>query len=240
VSKSANVKQLFKTAEEEGVLSKAAVQALAIPDIGAEIEAALGVNVDDVAASEVTLVTMLIDDSGSIRFVAGNSEAVRDGHNMVLDALLESKQENGILIHTRYLNGHILYPYSLLKDAKRMTANNYNPNGGTPLYDQSVVVLGTVIAGYQRFVDNGVVARSVTLIVTDGNDEHSVNATAKTVPEALTLYKKGADYVIVPHLLGGEHIADLLKRKITDKKHLQKLKKKHIEHLVSLHNHHKI
>jgi len=194
VSKSANVKQLFKTAEEEGVLSKAAVQALAIPDIGAEIEAALGVNVDDVAASEVTLVTMLIDDSGSIRFVAGNSEAVRDGHNMVLDALLESKQENGILIHTRYLNGHILYPYSLLKDAKRMTANNYNPNGGTPLYDQSVVVLGTVIAGYQRFVDNGVVARSVTLIVTDGNDEHSVNATAKTIR------------AIVKDLLGEKHI----------------------------------
>lgn len=194
MSKSANVKQLFQSAAAEGTLSKAASQALAIPDIGAEIEAALGVNIDDVIASEVTLVTMLIDDSGSIRFVAGNSDAVRDGHNMVIDALSESKQGNSILIHTRYLNGKILYPYSFLKDAKRMDAHNYNPNGGTPLYDQSVVVLGTVIAEYQRFVDNGVVARSVTLIVTDGNDEHSANATAKSVKS------------IVKDLLGEKHI----------------------------------
>lgn len=194
MSKSANVKQLFQNAASEGILSKAASQALAIPDIGAEIEAALGVNIDDVTASEVTLVTMLIDDSGSIRFVAGNSDAVRDGHNMVIDALSESKQDSSILVHTRYLNGRILYPYSFLKDAKRMDAHNYNPNGGTPLYDQSVVVLGTVIAEYQRFIDNGVVARSVTLIVTDGNDEHSVNATAKSVKS------------VVKDLLGEKHI----------------------------------
>lgn len=188
------VKQLFQNAAAEGMLSKAATQALAIPDIGAEIEAALGVNIDDVTASEVTLVTMLVDDSGSIRFVSGNTEAVRDGHNMVIDALAESKQESSILVHTRYLNGQILYPYSFLKNTKRMDAHNYNPSGGTPLYDQSVVVLGTVIAEYQHFVDNGVVARSVTLIVTDGNDEHSVNATAKTVKS------------VVKDLLGEKHI----------------------------------
>ncbi|MEK7090567.1 MAG: hypothetical protein AAB930_03185 [Patescibacteria group bacterium] len=194
MSQSTNVSQLLKTAHAEGALSKAATQALAIPDIGAEIEAALGINVDDVVASEVTLVTMLIDDSGSIRFAAGNTEAVREGHNTVLDALSESKQENSILVHTRYLNGRILYPYGFLKDAERMDAHNYNPNGGTPLYDQSVVVLGTVVAEYQRFVDNGVVARSVTLIVTDGHDEHSMNATAKTVRS------------IVKDLLGEKHI----------------------------------
>ena len=187
------VSPLFRNAEAEGTLSKAALQALAIPDIGAEIEAALGVNVDDVIASEVTLVTMLIDDSGSIRF-ASNADAVRDGHNIVIDALLESKQESSVLIHTRYLNGKVLYPYSFLKDAKHMDAHNYNPNGSTPLYDQSVVVLGTVIAEYQRFADNGVVARSITLIVTDGNDEHSVNATAKAVRS------------IVKDLLGEKHI----------------------------------
>jgi len=93
-----------------------------------------------------------------------------------------------------------------------------------------------VISTIHLFEDNVLVTQTFR----KSNKKAIIYATAKTVPEALTLYKKGADYVIVPHLLGGEHIADLLKRKITDKKHLQKLKKKHIEHLVSLHNHHKI
>ncbi|MBI1972619.1 cation:proton antiporter [Candidatus Woesearchaeota archaeon] len=93
-----------------------------------------------------------------------------------------------------------------------------------------------VISTIHLFEDNLLVTQAFR----KANKKVIVYATAKTVPEALMLYKKGADYVIVPHLLGGEHIADLLKRKITDKKHLQKLKKKHIEHLVSLHNHHKI
>jgi len=59
---------------------------------------------DDVAASEVVLVTMMPDDSGSIA-AAGNARAVRDGHNLVLDALAASKQAGEIFVHTRYLNG---------------------------------------------------------------------------------------------------------------------------------------
>src|SRR5262250_2064121 len=50
-----------------------------------------------------------------------------------------------------------------------------------PLYDQTVVLLGTVLAKAQEFADNGVPVRTVTLIITDGADEHSRRATAQTV-----------------------------------------------------------
>jgi hypothetical protein len=43
------------------------MQALTIADIGAMIQAGLGTPVDDVTASEAVLVTMMPDDSGSIR-----------------------------------------------------------------------------------------------------------------------------------------------------------------------------
>jgi len=62
-----------------------------------------------------------------------------------------------------------------------MDAGNYQPNEGTPLYDQTVVLLGTVLAKSQEFADNGVPVRTVTLIITDGADEHSARANAKTV-----------------------------------------------------------
>lgn len=169
---SKNVAQLFKTAQQEGTLSPAAAKTLALVDVGAQIQNALGIPALDVQASEVVLVTMMIDDSGSIRF-ASNSQIVRDGHNMVVEALTKAKQSGDVLIHTRYLNSFILYPYCLIKDAVIMDTHNYDPDGGTPLYDQTVVLLGTVKAKTQEFADNGVPVRTVSLIITDGHDEHS-------------------------------------------------------------------
>ena len=180
MSSTPNINQLFQTAHEDGLLSPSTMQALDVPDIGAQIQAGLGVTVDDVEASEVVLVTMMPDDSGSIRF-SGNSEAVRDGHNMVLDALADAGQQESLLVHTRYLNGNVLFPYRPLDQATRMDTQNYNPNQGTPLYDQAVVLLGTVLAKSQEFADNGVPARTITLLITDGADEHSSLHTATSV-----------------------------------------------------------
>src|SRR5688572_23379874 len=161
------IEDLFQEAHEEGELSADALQALTVnADIGAQIQAGLGIAPDDVPSTEVVLVTLMPDDSGSIRF-AGNAEAVRSGHNQVVEALLQSKQREDVLIHTRYLNGTVLYPYRKLADAARMTSQNYDPDQGTPLYDQTVVLLGTVLAKARQFEDAGVPVRTVTLIISD-------------------------------------------------------------------------
>ena len=175
-----SLSQLFQAAEDEGTLSPKARAVLDVPDLGAQIQAGLGVRVDDVESSEVVLVTIMPDDSGSIRF-AGNTAAVRDGHNLVLDALAGSKQKDSILSHTRYLNGTVLHPYCPVAHAERMTMHNYDPNKGTPLYDQTVVLLGTVLAKAQEFAAAGVPVRTVTLLITDGADEHSLRAKAADV-----------------------------------------------------------
>jgi len=175
-----NVNDLFEEAHAEGVLSPSSLETLTGVDLGAQIQAGLGISVDDVQASEVVLLTIMPDDSGSIAF-SGNEEAVREGHNLVLDALTRSKQGDGVLAHTRYLNGNVLFPYRPIDQAVPMTSRNYAANQGTPLYDQSVVLLGSVLAKAQEFTRNGVVARSVTLIITDGADAHSQRATARDV-----------------------------------------------------------
>lgn len=175
-----DISQLIQSAQGSGDLSLASAHILQVPDVGRQIEEALGIPALEVTTSEVVLVAMLIDDSGSIRF-AGNAQAVRDGHNLVLDALLETKQKEGILAHTRYLNGQVLFPFLTLEQAIRMDQHNYDPNGGTPLYDKTVILLGTVVAKAQEFEDNGVGVRTVTLIVTDGNDQHSERQTPNDV-----------------------------------------------------------
>jgi len=63
------------------------------------------------------------------------------------------------------------------------------------------------------------------------NSKAKIFVTANEIEEALRLYKAGADYVILPHFLGGEHVGDIIskhrKRRIDLKEH----KKDHIKHL---------
>jgi hypothetical protein len=147
-----------------------------------DISAGLGIGVDDVQASEVILVTQLIDDSGSIR-MSGNSQVVRDGHNMVIESLLESKQEDNMLAHTCYVNGTVLFPFRMIGSADLMDTHNYNPNGGTPLFEETIVTLGRVLAKAQEFSDNGVPVRTMTLIMTDG----AANGYNRTAAEVKTI-----------------------------------------------------
>jgi len=162
-------KQLLADAHDAGELSAKSLATLDVVDVGAQIQAGLGVAIDDVAASEVVLLTLMPDDSASIS-QAGNVDAVRDGHNFVLDALAKSKQSGEVLAHTRYLNGSVLFPYTTLDHATRMSAANYDPRLGTPLFDQTAVVLGTVLAKSQELSQAGIAVRTVTLLITDGGD----------------------------------------------------------------------
>ena len=186
---------LIEEAHAQGLLSPDALQVLQIADLGAQIQAGLGISVDDVPASEVVLLTIMPDDSGSIAG-AGNEQVVRDGHNLVLESLGKSKQRDAILAHTRYLNGRVLFPYRVLDQAVRMDAANYHADNGTPLYDQTVVLLGTVLAKAQEFANAGVLARTVTLLITDGADEHSVRCRARDVAAVVKDLQRAETHIV--------------------------------------------
>ncbi len=176
---------LLNDAHKTGTLSAKSLLTLDVVDLGAQIQAGLGVAVDDVAASEVVLVTMMPDDSNSIAW-ARNTAAVRSGHNLVLEALRRSRQAGEVFAHCRYLNGDVLYPYVALADAIEMDEHNYDPCHGTPLYDQAVVLLGTVIAKTAELAQAGVPVRTVTLLITDGGDYGSTRCGPKEVRALVT------------------------------------------------------
>lgn len=177
---SSSALELLQGAAQSGVLGNQSVMALQGINIGSQIQQGLGIGVDNVQASEVFLLAVMPDDSGSIRF-AGNTQAVRDGVNLVFDALGSSKSSDEILALDRLLNGTVIHPFVPLKDVVRLDTKNYNPNMGTPLYDETVVLLGTVLAKAQEFENAGVPVRTVTVIISDGADEHSRIQTAASV-----------------------------------------------------------
>ncbi len=69
--------------------------------------------------------------------------------------------------------------------------------------------------------------------VKEVNKRASIFVTANRVEEALRLYDKGADYVILPHFLGGHHVSLMLEDVTHD---LSKLMKNKISHISELKN----
>lgn len=56
--------------------------------------------------------------------------------------------------------------------------------------------------------------------------------TVSTPVDALALYEAGADYVVVPRIVSGEHLADLFSKEGLGKEHLEKLRNRHFERLA--------
>ncbi len=67
--------------------------------------------------------------------------------------------------------------------------------------------------------------------VREGNKKAVLIVTAEEIEEALRLYQIGADYVIMPHLLGGKHVSVLLHDSMKDLKKLLKHKLAHLSEL---------
>jgi len=66
------------------------------------------------------------------------------------------------------------------------------------------------------------------------NPKIMVFATTNHLHQALNLYELGADYVIVPHIIGGKKIANLLKKIISRKVNIHKVKNDHIKELLGM------
>ena len=67
--------------------------------------------------------------------------------------------------------------------------------------------------------------------VREFNPEATIIVTSFDADDALELYKRGADYVVVPHFLGGEHISLILEELTTDLNKLLKIKISHMKAL---------
>ncbi len=158
-----------------GNISSDALAVLQKAGIDHKIKARTGLSVIPVESPVVVLVALLIDDSKSINF-HNNTQAIINGHNKAIEALRGSLQKYEILFRTQYMNGSVLNDWVPLMDRQHlqeMSTKNYDPEhfGETPLFDASVVLLGSVIAEVQKANQLGKKARSAVLIASDGHDE---------------------------------------------------------------------
>ncbi len=146
----------------------------------------LGVSVDDIVDSEAITYHMLIDDSSSLSKLA---QYVRDGQKEFLDILMKSRKKSNIMVAIDCLNndGNIDLPYSLLVDnagnlaIPYLDTQNYNPRGGTPLYDRAAEAATQMLAKIQQIRQAGLQEKSFLMIISDGADLHSRKYSAQDV-----------------------------------------------------------
>lgn len=193
MSNVASVDDLFQDALDDGILSTASANVLNAQDIGQQIQNGLGINPDLVEASEVVLCAQLIDDSSSIQF-SGLKQSVIDGHNLVIDSINNSKQQDNVFGYTLFLNDGIFNAFTPIQGMSKLDSQNYQPSGYTPLFDKAVIMLGTVLAESQKFLQTGTPCRTISLIVTDGYDNGMM--TAKDVKKIVVDMLKEENHII--------------------------------------------
>ena len=178
-------RQLLSDAHKQGRVALESIEAIRKAQ-SFERDIALALGADAIDDRDPILVTLLVNDSASIndparqyydpdrRRTLNGPELVRDGHNRFLAILREDGVQNA-LIQTRLLNRGLVSPFTALSAAPELTLANYSPDGDyTPLFQQSVITLGSVLAKTQQLLDRGRNARAVTIIITDGIDnDHS-------------------------------------------------------------------
>lgn len=166
------VKNILDEAVEEGIISQKVLQVI---DINDTVLAGInGTDVDDIQETEVTLVTLIIDDSGSIRF-AGLADAIREGQNLLIEAIVNSKQKDNVKIAQWKLGSQseLVHSYIAADKAVRLNKSNYNPNSGTALYDVWAEALASNLVYAQQLKAKGTPVKNIVVIITDGQDEGS-------------------------------------------------------------------
>ncbi len=157
----------------------------------------------------------------------------------------KTKQYDIILLGQHRIGYSILK--SLIKKKKRILVVDYNPEIIKKLIQQRIPCLygdiadpdvlqelkhykpKIVISTIHLFDDNVMVAK----IFRKFGKHVTVILTANTIARALDLYDEGADYVIIPQILGGEKVTDMLQGTISNKEKLSKLRNDHIKFLMS-------
>lgn len=151
--------------------------------------------------------------------------------------------------HDVVLCGYNRIGYSIARALKKLNKNilviDYNPEIIKNLVKQGIPCIYGDIGDIEVLerMDLGKVSMVISTVPDSAdnllllqktrelNNRAAVVVTASQLDEALYLYKVGADYVILPHFLGGEHVSHLIEHFNQDQGNIMHTRLKHIEDL---------
>ncbi len=166
---------------------------------------------------------------------------------------LPKKNKHDVLLCGYDRTGYSIL-HKLLKLKRKILVLDYNPHTIKRLASQKIPcmygdcanpeIIEAMDLKHVRLLISTITSESVNILLISkaraSNPTMRIIVSASYLEEALLLYEKGADYVIIPHFLGGEHVAYLLENIEQNINSLVKTRKNHIKEIAHriAHGHH--
>ncbi|MEI7554694.1 VWA domain-containing protein [Candidatus Chlorohelix sp.] len=183
---SGNINDLFSSAVQNNDLDQQAAMVLVENLDAVALAGCNGVGLDQIDSDDVTLVAVVLDESGSM---SPYRQSVIEGFNQMLEALRESRMPESILLSTWAFsaNPRLLFSYTPVTGLNGISEADFNPDSNTALYDTLLHVMTGMVAYGQMLRDNGVRTRGIIVVFSDGEDNTSkaTNQQVLTVSNAL-------------------------------------------------------
>lgn len=166
-------------------------------------------NPADATVSDLFLLTVLIDNSGSMN-TPDKIDGVITGQNAMLDAFKDSSRivQAGLRISqwTFNVRPNIVNGFVPLNAPQltRLDRGNYHPDGGTALYDTVIAALSAARGYADTCKQNGFATRSLLAVLSDGEDTTS-QAEVGEAKQAIEEELQQGGTVIYTGIGGGPH-----------------------------------
>lgn len=180
-----DLQSLFQSSQQSG-MSRQSVD-LMIQNLDAQTGlGCVGAQVDDLNTDDVTLLVMILDQSGSMGRV---QQDVIEAFNEMTRALADSKAADSILMSAWTFDNQpkLLFGYTPIENVKDLTEKEYKPYGATALYDATLDGFTGIVAYGQDLRNAGIRTRAIVVVISDGEDNVSSHTTSavKTVADDL-------------------------------------------------------
>ena len=158
------------------------------------------------------------------RDISKNTDAVLFGYNRIGFGILSSLKK----IKKNYLV--VDFNPAVISDLKKLGIPSVygDVDDDSLLRELPLKKLKLAISTIPDFETNELLIKTIKT----ENPETIIIVRAHTIEDAMGLYKEGADYVLTPHFLGGEYLANMLKEIKTDEEGYKKEREKHIKMLT--------
>jgi len=163
---------LFEDAVQNNEVSQDAADVMVGSLNDTNILGCTGVGIDDINTDIVTLISLVIDSSYSMK---PNEDAVREAYDeLIIKAMRESKQADSMLVSARTFDEKetVLYGFKKVKDIGKIGSQYMAEGSATMLYEATTNALTAIRAYAKNLNDGGVQTKCIVAVFSDGGNNY--------------------------------------------------------------------
>lgn len=170
--------------------------------------------IEHLGATEYTLVTIAVDQTGSVE---GFADELRRCLVTAVESCKKSPRSNNLLLRVILFSSSLkngieeIHGFKPLNEINPNTYPQLDPNGMTPLYDAAFSAVGAVNAYAKKLMSQDFLANGIVFVITDGDDNTS-SATMKMVKDEMDRGLRGEEIESLIGILIGINAAQFRTR----------------------------